>query len=142
QEAATSLLVGRTGAHSKLEASLKRALDGHAQFVFITGDPGAGKSSLADAFIECVPSNALVARGHALEQYGSGEAYMPVLEAFTSLCKSDNKAVVLRSLEIHAPTWVAQMPSVAAAVNQTALQREVLGATRERMLREMAEAIE
>src|SRR5262249_12707318 len=89
-----------------------------------------------------VPKDVLVGRGHALEQYGSGEAYMPLLEALTALCKSDRGAPVARVLETHAPTWLAQMPSLASTIRPDRLQRELLGATPERMLREMAEAIE
>src|SRR5262249_31783002 len=45
-------------------------------------------------------------------------------------------------LEQHAPTWLAQMPALLSAAEQEALQRRTLGATRERMLRELAEALE
>jgi len=138
---APPLLIGRDRALAQLEKCLQSALDGRGQIVFISGDPGAGKSTLAEAFLQYVPKDALSARGHALEQYGSGEAYMPVLEALTALCKSERGAAVVRVLESHAPTWLAQMPSL-ATMGQAALQLEVLGATRERMLREMAEAIE
>jgi DNA-binding winged helix-turn-helix (wHTH) protein/tetratricopeptide (TPR) repeat protein len=138
----TSLLIGRDSAVAKLEEWLTSALTGRGCVVFITGDPGAGKSTLAEAFLQRVPNDVLVARGHALEQYGSTEAYMPVLEAFTSLCRNDRGSRVARILEMHAPTWLAQMPSIAATMSQDALRREVLGATRERMLREMAEAVE
>jgi DNA-binding winged helix-turn-helix (wHTH) protein/tetratricopeptide (TPR) repeat protein len=138
----TSMLVGREEAQAKLETWLTRAMDGQPHIVFITGDPGTGKSSLAESFLQRVPDHALVARGHALEQYGSGEAYMPILEAFTTLCKKKDNTAALKALETHAPTWLAQMPSVTATMIGAALQREILGATRERMLREMAEAIE
>jgi predicted ATPase len=42
----------------------------------------------------------------------------------------------------HAPTWLAQMPALLAAADLEAAQRRVTGATRERMLREMTEAME
>ena len=45
-------------------------------------------------------------------------------------------------LNRHAPTWLAQMPALLAAADLEAVQRRVTGATRERMLREMTEAIE
>ena len=41
-----------------------------------------------------------------------------------------------------APTWMLQMPWLMHGAEFEALQRRVLGATRERMLREMAAAIE
>ena len=139
---ATPLLVGRNEALAKLDGWLDATLGGVGHVVFISGDPGVGKTSIAEAFLNSVSKDVLVARGHALEQYGSGEAYMPVLEALTALCRGDRGSVVIRALETHAPTWLAQMPSLAATVGQAMLKREILGATRERMLREMAEAIE
>ena len=45
-------------------------------------------------------------------------------------------------LRRHAPTWLAQMPSLLEATELEALQRAVAGATQTRMLREMAEAVE
>jgi hypothetical protein len=45
-------------------------------------------------------------------------------------------------LHQYAPTWLVQMPALLAAEELDAVQRRVVGATRERMLREMIEAIE
>ena len=47
-----------------------------------------------------------------------------------------------RSCSRYAPTWLVQMPALMSDTELEALQRKVQGATRERMLREMAEAIE
>src|SRR5262249_54977831 len=51
-------------------------------------------------------------------------------------------AALLPVLEQHAPTWLAQMPSLLSATALEAVQRRVLGATQERMVRELAEAVE
>src|SRR5262245_7303561 len=45
-------------------------------------------------------------------------------------------------LRRHAPTWLQQMPWLIGDADRENLQREVIGATRERMMREMAEALE
>ena len=45
-------------------------------------------------------------------------------------------------LSRYAPTWLVQMPALVSDTEFEALQRKAQGATRERMLREMAEAIE
>ena len=42
----------------------------------------------------------------------------------------------------NAPTWLIQFPSLIRPDQQAALQREILGATRERMVRELCEALE
>jgi predicted ATPase len=45
-------------------------------------------------------------------------------------------------LKQHAPTWLVQMPALLSAEELEGLQRKTTGATRERMLRELAEALE
>ena len=41
-----------------------------------------------------------------------------------------------------APTWLVQMPGLVRAADLETLKRRIVGATRERMLRELAEALE
>ncbi|MGH8006812.1 MAG: ATP-binding protein, partial [Candidatus Binatia bacterium] len=45
-------------------------------------------------------------------------------------------------LRQYAPTWLVQLPWLLSPADREGLQREVVGVTRERMLREMAEMIE
>jgi predicted ATPase len=62
-----------------------------------------------------------------------------VLDGIARLCREQPKVVdVLRA---HAPMWLLQMPSLISASDRELLGREVIGATRERMLREMGEAL-
>ena len=83
-----------------------------------------------------------IARGQCIEHYGSGEAYLPVLEALSQLCRQPGGEQIVTLLSRYAPTWLMQMPALVSDSEFEALQRKVQGATRERMLREMAEAIE
>jgi predicted ATPase len=80
--------------------------------------------------------------GQCIEQYGAGEAYMPVLEALGRLGRTSEGERLKTVLRQYAPTWLAQLPALFTAPEQEALQRRALGATRERMLREFAEALE
>lgn len=81
-------------------------------------------------------------RGQCVEHYGEGEAYLPVLEALGRLCRGPEGAHVVTVLAQYAPTWLVQMPALVSETDLDTLQRRVQGATRERMLREMAEALE
>jgi predicted ATPase len=137
-------LVGRKAVLSQLRTYLGKAFQGERQVVFITGEPGIGKTTTVDAFLEHLSSvpSLRIARGQCLEQYGTGEAYMPVLDAFSRVCRGPWSEQLLSILRRHAPTWMAQMPSLISSANREALKREILGATPERMLREMAEAVE
>ncbi|HEV2699741.1 MAG TPA: AAA family ATPase, partial [Terriglobales bacterium] len=136
--------LGRDDELSKLRAWLEKASAGERQTVFVTGEPGIGKTTLVQAFLQQMSRDSaiLVARGQCLEHYGSGEAYLPVLDGFSRLCRSAAATQVLNCLRQHAPSWLAQMPSAIQPAERSALQSQAQGATRERMLREMAEAIE
>jgi DNA-binding winged helix-turn-helix (wHTH) protein/tetratricopeptide (TPR) repeat protein len=136
-------LVGREAELARLRGSLERALDGQRQVVFITGEAGIGKTALVEAFLLRTAADPQVwlARGQCLEQFGSGEAYLPALEAVSRLCQEPGRERFIALLRRHAPTWLLQTPWLLPAVELEALRRKTHG-TRERMLREIAEAIE
>lgn len=140
----TARVLGRAAPLSSLRGWLGRALGGQRQIVFVTGEPGIGKTTLVESFFEgsAITQGTRTARGQCLEQYGAGEAYLPVLDALSRLCRGAEGVRVVELLRQYAPTWLAQMPSLVATAEREALRQEVLGATRERMLRELAEAFE
>ncbi len=84
-----------------------------------------------------------MSRGRCVEQYGPGEAYLPFLDALGALLSqpgSERVAVVLRTF---APTWSLQFPAAAGSTSTLEqFQRETIGASKERMLREMGDALE
>src|SRR5438874_4687648 len=90
------------------------ALAGQRQVVFVTGEPGIGKTTLVEAFVEQAHNSGgiRVVRGQCLEHYGAGEPYLPVLDGFSRLCRSPGGAQVLDLLRQQAPTWLEQMPSL------------------------------
>lgn len=137
-------VVGREADLAQLHRWLQRALGGTRQVVFITGEAGMGKTTLVETFLaEIEREDALwIGRGQCLEHYGAGEAYLPVLEAVGRLCKESAGQALIALLARQAPTWLVQMPWLVNGAEFEALQRRVLGPTRERMLREMAETIE
>jgi DNA-binding winged helix-turn-helix (wHTH) protein/predicted ATPase len=136
--------VGRETELEHLHHWLRRALNGTRQIVFVTGEAGMGKTTLVETFLaEIGRDGALrIGRGQCIEHYGVGEAYLPVLEALGRLCKEPDGQALIGVLAQRAPTWLVQMPWLVDGVEFETLQRRVLGATRERMLREMAETIE
>ncbi len=171
-------LVGRDAELQQLHHWLAQALSGKHQLVFVTGEPGIGKTALVDtlltevgagigeqesqkangkwqkpvlsvvegAKIETDPRSlmpvAWIARGQCIEHYGAGEAYLPVLEALGRLCREDSGKAIIPLLHQYAPSWLVQMPSLLSAAELEELQRRTAGVTRERMLRELAEALE
>ena len=77
-----------------------------------------------------------------MEQYGAGEAYLPVLEALGRLGRDPRGDQLVHVLKQHAPTWLAQLPALLTDEDLEAVQRRAQGATRERMLRELVEGLD
>ena len=170
----TPTLVGREEELAQLHRWLDLALTGQRQIVFVSGEPGIGKTTLVDAFLQQIqetrvpeakesqnaktqkskignsslapssqpPAPVFIGRGQCLEQYGDGEAYLPILEAFGRLCREPETTNLIPLLGQYAPTWLIQMPAVLNDAELANLQQRTQGATRQRMLREMVEAIE
>ena len=136
-------LVGRAVELAALARAFHQARSGRRQLVFVTGEPGIGKSSLADAFLEQLrlARTAQIAHGQCLDHHGVGEPYLPLIEALTRLAGAAPGSVVKRVLGEHAPSWLAQMPSLWTRSERTALQARGRP-TRERMLRELTGAVE
>ena len=76
-----------------------------------------------------------------MEGFGSKEAFYPVLEAVGRLCRGPDGARVVDTLATEAPTWLVQFPALLTRQHRETLRQEILGATRERMLREICEAL-
>ena len=137
-------IVGREVELGQLHVWLNKAQTGTRQIVFITGEPGIGKTALVDTFLSQVAGQEAIqiGRGQCIEQHGAGEAYLPILEALGRLCRGPQADHMIALLRQNAPTWLAQMLTVLPPEEREPLQREVQGVTRERMLRELAEALE
>ena len=134
--------VGRDEALSQMRSWLEKTLAGSPQIIFVSGEAGIGKTALVDTFARYIAfdQNIRIARGQCIEQYGTSEVYLPILEAIARLCRED--ARVVEVLRAHAPTWLLQLPSLVSASDRQSLSRETFGATRERMLREIGGALE
>ncbi|MCU1260005.1 MAG: transcriptional regulator, putative ATPase, winged helix family [Bryobacterales bacterium] len=141
----TKRMVGRRSALAELDRCLSKTGQGQRQIVFITGEPGIGKTALVDEFQRRAASKVLsmrIARGQCVEGYGGREPYYPMLEALGGLCLSSGGESLVHTLAAQAPTWLVQFPALVKREHREMLQREILGATRERMLREIGEVLE
>jgi DNA-binding winged helix-turn-helix (wHTH) protein/tetratricopeptide (TPR) repeat protein len=137
-------LVGRASVLATLDGYLKNALRGQRQIVFVVGEPGIGKTSLVDAFqyAAAETSTVRVARGQSVEGFGGKEPYYPIFEALGQLARGSARTLVVNTLAAHAPTWLIQFPSLVREEQHATLRRETIGATRDRMVRELCEALE
>lgn len=158
-----TFLAGREAELAQLHRWFAKALRGERQLVFITGEPGIGKTALVEAFFQRLAANGQrlassepsiplkkqtldtsprIGRGQCFDQSGPGEAYLPVLEALGRLCRAPGHKDLVKVLRQYAPTWLAQMPALLTSQDRETLPKWLLGATRKRMLRELAEALE
>jgi hypothetical protein len=114
------------------------------QVRFVTAEAGMGKTTLVDAFTAQLAENEplWIGRGQCVEQYGAGEAYLPLLEALSQLCRGPAAERVIAHLRQNAPSCLVQLPGIVGANEWAALQPQVQGVTQSRMLRELAEGLE
>ena len=137
-------VVGREEVIAELEQHLAKALAGQRQVIFVTGDAGIGKTTVVDLFHQrsADREELRIARGQCVEGFGGKEAYYPMLEALGQLVRDRDDGPIVDNLAKRAPTWLIQFPSLIKPAQREALEREIRGATRERMVREICEALE
>ena len=141
---APGLIVGREAELAQLHQWWARALKGERQVVVVTGEAGIGKTTIVETFVaQVVGMEPLwIGRGQCIEHYGAGEAYLPLLEALGRLCRGPDGDLLFHLLHHHAPSGLMQLPGLVSTPEFEGLQRRVSGTTRERMLRELVEAVE
>jgi DNA-binding winged helix-turn-helix (wHTH) protein/tetratricopeptide (TPR) repeat protein len=140
----TTRLVGREAELLQLHGWLKKALNSERQLVFVTGEPGIGKTALIEAFRAHIAGSPdlQVMHGQCLEHYGVDEAYLPVLEALKRFCRELGREPLIALLGRLAPTWLLQMPALTTPAERKRLLHELEKTTPEQMLREIAEVVE
>jgi predicted ATPase len=123
-------IVGRDSELGTLQAHLARARNGERPTVFITGDPGIGKTALIDTFSAQVVNTAKlrIARGQSLESFGGKESFYPVREALNSLRHlEDEKARAL--LASAAPGWFSPNAASSPSLGEICEALETLSQT-------------
>jgi predicted ATPase/DNA-binding winged helix-turn-helix (wHTH) protein len=139
--------VGRQREVAQLRRWFAQAQQGQRQVVLVSGEPGIGKTTLISQFVQFVArlpvaGTAWIAHGQCVEPYGQGEAYLPVLEALGRLGRELGTGKLTTVLQQYAPTWLTQLPALVDLAARGEVQRQVAGATQERMLRELCDALE
>src|SRR5215831_3542807 len=109
-------IVGRLAELAALENRLTQANFGRLQMVFVIGEPGIGKTALLDVFADRHTASEELAYtiGRCAEHYGPSEAYLPLFDAITRLCRGPHADRLLHVLRSHAPGWLAQLPGLLA----------------------------
>jgi hypothetical protein len=110
----SELFVGREGELAQMHQWCTTALQGKRQVGIIAGEPGIGKTALVNTFVaQAAAGEALVVGyGQCVESYGTGEPYLPVLEALGRLGREPDGTRLVSVLQQYAPSWLAQMPAL------------------------------
>lgn len=137
-------VVGREAVIAELEHHLATALAGRRQLIFVTGEAGIGKTTVVDLFHQrsAGHANLRIARGQCVEGFGGKEAYYSMLEALGQLTRDRDSDHIIENLAKRAPTWLIQFPALLEPEQRQSLQTEIIGASRERMVREICELLE
>jgi DNA-binding SARP family transcriptional activator len=134
--------VGREPQLAALRSALATAVAGVRTGVMVRGEPGAGKSTLVDAFAR-EAAGVAIGVGQCIGHRGQGEPYMPVLDALGELARGPGGEGVVATLAQTAPTWLVELPWLLGdGPDAEAVRQRAQGATRARMLREMLEALD
>ncbi len=150
-------MVGREAELTQLQQLFAKAKRGERQLVFVTGEPGVGKTALVETFVaglrgpgagngeqeeqRATLPDLWLSHGQCIEQFGAGEPYLPLLAALSQLGREPGHETLLTVLRQYAPTWLVQLPALVKPEERDSLLRQTAGMTRTRMLRELAEAL-
>ncbi len=136
------IVVGRDNELARLRRSWTHALAGARQVMFVSGELGAGKTTIVDRLLCTVQEDdsAVIGRGQCVERYGEREPYLPIFEALDQICRGkfgeDARGILLS----HAPSWALHMPEVFSPTDLRVVAPGKSGQSR--MLREIAAALE
>lgn len=137
------VMVGRAAELATLRAALDRAATGHRQVCVVSGEPGIGKTTLVDTFLDELEDRGVLAvRGQCVEQFGTPEAYLAMIEVIGRLRRSERGEHILGAFVRCAPTFLARMSHLVPDELHADLARRAQGGTEARVARELAEGLE
>jgi predicted ATPase/DNA-binding winged helix-turn-helix (wHTH) protein len=103
-----STLIGRDAEMAALRGEFASAQRDQRRLVFISGEPGIGKTALANEFCDSLDrSVAVLAKGQCIQGFAAREDYYPLVEALRQLCNSFDGELACRSLHQLAPGWLS-----------------------------------
>ena len=103
--------VGHDDVRAQLRAAFAEAAAGRGAMFAFAGEPGMGKTTLAEDFLRELEASAracTIARGRCSERLGGAGVYLPWLEALDSM-HDETGGSAARLLKTVAPTWYAQV---------------------------------
>jgi len=137
-------LVGRGAELSHIRAAWRRAAAGERQVVLLSGEGGIGKSALVDEILaddELQPERVSILRADCLDLRGGHEPYLPLLDAWSGLCRSPQGRLAVDILRRCAPGWLLQLHGFVDAEERARLTESARGVSPERAQGMLARAL-
>ena len=131
------VFVGRQAELASLHERRAAAMAGKGSVVFVTGERGVGKSTLVAEFLRRLRKGAgpvSVAAGRCVEPQGPGEAFLPFLDAASRLLSGPGGPRTVELFRSWAPAGAFSWGLIPDS--DGSLQRQAVGATKERLIRE------
>ena len=136
----STAMVGRDHQRAEMVGAYRRVVAGRGELLSISGEPGAGKTTLVDDFLRSCGTGDVrcrIGRGRCSERLAGAEAYLPVLEALDNLVRSHRGSGVAERMRSIAPAWYSQISSTPPADGSGRPAPEPMAASQERLKREM-----
>jgi predicted ATPase/predicted Ser/Thr protein kinase len=134
--------VGRQRERTALRAAFEEAASGRGSMLCVTGEPGLGKTTLVESFLEDLAASGQswrLARGCCSERLAGAEAYLPVLEALDSMLRDSDATSAAQAMKLFAPSWYVQLePLVADDPSLARMRAEGKAVSQERLKLELA----
>lgn len=107
--AASQLIVGRESEVRKLSLVCNEVVQGRGSALFISGEPGIGKTTLLESFVGGVVrrQRLVVLHGRCSKRLSASDAYLPILDALARCLDGLEGALVRDTLNSVAPAWAA-----------------------------------
>jgi tRNA A-37 threonylcarbamoyl transferase component Bud32/tetratricopeptide (TPR) repeat protein len=137
EEANGRRTVGREVEREALWQAFEAADAGTAILLCVSGEPGIGKTTLVEEWLQELRDSARVVgigRGSCSERLAGTGSYLPVLEALDGLLRGEAGSSVARMMRELAPAWYAQVAPMQG--DSSSVLRRAGAATHERMKRE------
>ena len=109
------LMVGREDELAGLRQAFDHVTHNGGLLISIGGEAGIGKTTLVEDFLDELKAGrqpCAIGRGRSSERLAGTEAYLPFLEAFEDLLRSDDDGSFRDLIRRFAPKWYVQVTSI------------------------------
>jgi predicted ATPase len=133
--------VGRSEEGAQLTAAFDAAATGRGLLLCVAGEPGIGKTTVVDDFLlrlGAAQPDLRIARGRCSERLAGTDAFLPFVEALSSLLHGERSDTAAHAMPLLAPTWYSRLAPLMSDPSTSVAAAAARGATNDRMKPEIA----